>query len=404
MTGKPRIAVLGAGIMGCSIALQFARRGAQVVLFDAASAPFTAASRWNEGKIHLGYLYSGDPSLNTALHILPGSLMFRPLVEELIGTSILPAASSNDDYYLCHRNSVVSPQATLDYMRRVSEAIRAHPDAGHYVRDASGATAHSLSAHDLAALTDSPDIVAGIRVPERSVQTNWIADRFVEAVAAQPGIELCMNQRVVAARPESGQPDGRWSIDTQDGHFPSFDLVVNALWEGRMAVDQSAGIAPAGVWSNRYRQSVFLTTRETLDLPCTLIATGPFGDIKNYNGRNFYLSWYPDGLLVDDTQVQPPDSASLLRPDPQALHDSVMDKLQRLLPWVARIRAAEESFVVNGGWVFAAGRGQLSDVRSTLHQRHTYGMVRRGNYLSIDTGKYSTAPLTARTLAELVFG
>ena len=403
MTGKRRIAILGAGIMGCSVALNFARRGAQVMLFDAGSAPFCAASRWNEGKIHLGYLYSGDPSLQTALHILPGSLMFRPLVEELIGTSILPAASSDDDYYLCHRDSVVPPEQMLDYLRRVSDAVRVHPDAGRYVHDASSAAAHRLSAHELANLTSSPEIVAGFRVPERSVQTNWIADRFVEALAAEPDIALCLGQRVVAARPDSDQPDGRWSVDTADGHFPSFDLVVNALWEGRMAVDQSAGMAPAGVWSNRYRQSIFLKTREALDLPCALIATGPFGDIKNYDGRNFYLSWYPDGLLVDDALVQPPDPTTLHRPDPQVLHDAVLDKLQQSLPWVARIRSAEESFVVNGGWVFAAGRGQLSDARSSLHQRHTYGVIRRGNYISIDTGKYATAPLTARELARLIF-
>lgn len=34
-----------------------------------------------------------------------------------------------------------------------------------------------------------------------------------------------------------------------------------------------------------------------IDTPSVIIATGPFGDIKNYNKRDFYLSWYPTGLL-----------------------------------------------------------------------------------------------------------
>lgn len=88
MKARPRVAILGAGIMGCSVALFLARRGADVSLFDAADRPFTSASRWNEGKIHLGYLYSADPSLRTADHVLPGGLHFRPLVEELLDSSL----------------------------------------------------------------------------------------------------------------------------------------------------------------------------------------------------------------------------------------------------------------------------------------------------------------------------
>ncbi len=404
MSGARRVAVLGAGIMGCSVALNLARRGAQVTLFDAGSAPLVAASRWNEGKIHLGYLYSADPSLQTARHILPGGLLFRPLVEELIGTSIAPAISAGDDIYLCHRHSVVPPADMHDYLQRVSDEVRAHPDARHYLNDARAARAQPLSASELSALTDAREIVAGFRVPERSVQTQWIADRFVDAVAAQPGISCCLNQRVLAVRPDGGDPHGRWTVDTTAGRLSSFDVVVNALWEGRMAIDETAGIAPAGVWSNRYRQSVFVTTREPLDLPCLVVATGPFGDIKNYDGRHFYLPWSPAALLADDSAIRPPDPLSLPHPDPQALHDTVLDRLQALLPSVARIRAAEESFTVGGGWVFAAGRGQLSDARSTLHRRATYGIERRGNYLSIDTGKYATAPFTARAAAELVMG
>ena len=49
------VAVLGAGIMGCSAALCLARRGARITLLDGAPRPCAGASRWNEGKIHLDF-------------------------------------------------------------------------------------------------------------------------------------------------------------------------------------------------------------------------------------------------------------------------------------------------------------------------------------------------------------
>lgn len=400
MKARPRVAILGAGIMGCSVALFLARRGADVSLFDAADRPFTSASRWNEGKIHLGYLYSADPSLRTADHVLPGGLHFRPLVEELLDSSLASVITAEDDIYLCHRQSVVSPGAMRTYMQQVSQRVRAHADAPRYLADVSGCQTHQLTVAELDALTSSPDIVAGFRVPERSVETTWIADHFVAAVAAEKRIEPCMNTRITAVRPLAESTDGPWRVETSVGAFAPYDYVVNALWQGRLAIDQTAGLPPAGVWSNRYRQSLFLRSAKEVTAPCVVIATGPFGDIKNYNRRDFYLSWYRDGLRADSSAVAPPDIDSFPMANPRQLSASILDHLEALLPWVAGIREQAERMSIEGGWVFAAGRGALSDPASTLHRRSDYGVVRLGGYISVDTGKYSTAPWVARKLAD----
>ena len=65
MKSRKHVAVLGAGILGSCIALLLARKGITVDLFDLESAPMSGASRWNEGKIHLGYLYGADTTLET---------------------------------------------------------------------------------------------------------------------------------------------------------------------------------------------------------------------------------------------------------------------------------------------------------------------------------------------------
>src|SRR5215218_5850702 len=118
------IAVLGAGIMGCSVALRLAQRGVRVTLFDGAPQPCTGASRWNEGKIHLGYLYAADPTLATAHRVLDRGLAFKPLVERLIGQTIDAVTSPVDDVYLVHRRSVVDADAMERYYAAVSALVR----------------------------------------------------------------------------------------------------------------------------------------------------------------------------------------------------------------------------------------------------------------------------------------
>src|SRR4051794_23872725 len=194
------VAVLGAGIMGCSLALSLARRGARVTLLDAAPQACAGASRWNEGKIHLGYLYAADPSLATARLVLDGGLAFKPLTERLIGQALDGVTSPADDVYLVHRRSVVDAAAMARYYAGVSALVREHAGAAGYLCPVTQASAHRLSGTELRAICDTPEIVAGFRVPERSVATTWIADRLVAAVAAEPRIEGRWGVRVAGVR------------------------------------------------------------------------------------------------------------------------------------------------------------------------------------------------------------
>jgi len=396
-----RIAVLGAGIMGSSAALLLARRGHQVDLFDAAAEPFSAASRWNEGKIHLGFIYSADPSLQTARRVLPGGLAFRPLLENLIGCRIGDCTTPTDDLFLCHRHSVVDADAMHDYMQAVAALVRQHPDASQYLADASACRVKRLTARELAAITDSPDIVAGFRVPERSVATNWVADRYVKALAAEPRIARHLGVRIASVtRDDSARSGESWQVESSHGRHGRYDCIINALWNGRMAVDATAGLPPAGKWSNRYRLSLFARTTTAVAAPSAIIATGPFGDIKNYNGRDFYLSWYPSGLMMDSALVSPPEPPVLDEAAVREKTHAIFQRLTELLPQVGDIRRHIEQVSLRGGWVFAAGQGQLSDPRSTLHRRSDYGITAKGSFISVDTGKYAHAPLLAHALVE----
>ncbi|MCX7684966.1 MAG: FAD-binding oxidoreductase [Acetobacteraceae bacterium] len=388
---RGRIAVLGAGIMGSCTALMLAEAGFEAVLFDAAPAPLCGASRWNEGRVHLGFVYAADPSLSSARAMIPGGLAFVPLLERLIGRSLAGAGGPEEDVFLVHRRSVVGPEAIGAYYQAVVGLLH---EAG-----LASAFARPLSAGELAAMTCSEEVAAGFAVSERSVDTRWVADRLAEALAAAPRLSLRTGVRILAAAPEESE-DGPWRIATDPpGAGGRFDAVVNALWHGRPAVDATAGLPDAAPFTQRYRVALFVRTAPSVSARGAVIAVGPFGDVKDYGGGRFYLSWYPSGLLVEtfsDRVADPP------LPDPASVIAGTRAGLAPLLPAVAAILDRAEEVSVGGGWVFALGRGSLADPASALHRRDGFGLRRRGRYISVDTGKYSTAPWLAGRIARLL--
>lgn len=404
MNGKPHIAVLGAGIMGSCAAIFLARSGCRVTLIDAASEPVARASRWNEGKIHLGHLYAADPTMHTARHVLPGSLAFRPLLEQCTGSYIASIMTGEDDIYLCHRESVVSVEEQWRYLQAVDALVRSQPNASEYLVDVRDARSERLSPTQLGSLSDSPDIVGGFRTPERSVSTTRMAALLQSALSGEPAIALAMATRITGVSRDGAGDGGSWVVATTADDLDGFDVVVNALWEGRLAIDRTLGICPPVRFSHRYRRALFIRTTVPLAIPSALISTGPFGDIKSFGDRDFYISWYPSGLAAYGTDVNPPPVTDLDDEASAALIDEVFDNLGRLLPAVKRIREHIESVRIEGGWVYAAGQGQLADPHSSLHHRTDFGIDQHGSYFSIDTGKYCTAPWLAKRLTERICG
>jgi hypothetical protein len=397
-----RVAVLGAGITGSLLAIMLAERGRSVTLFDAAPMPMARASRWNEGKIHLGYLYAGDRSRATAKRLLEGGLAFRPIMERVLGTSITEAATDHDDLFLVHRESIANVDDVAGYFDWLGGFGSEHPRAAEYLVDLRGVRPRRLTQTEIEQHADPERIVGGFWVPERSVSTRRIADLLVNHLAAEPGVTLAMNHKVLAAGARDNSTEGPFEIRTNKGPHGDFAMVLNALWEGRLAIDRGLGLQLPPEWSNRYRLAMFGSARSEVELPSTTICVGPFGDFKNYDGRNFYLSWYPAGLRRETSAVAP-RSPPLPGPEARAsIIDETFTRLGEILRGIAALRDSLDTIEVNGGWVYAAATGSLGKRDSTIHRRDDIGVRRSGNYFSIDTGKYSMAPLLAQTIADLV--
>ncbi|MEP3653430.1 MAG: FAD-dependent oxidoreductase [Litorimonas sp.] len=391
------VAVLGGGIMGVMTALFLARRGMRVSIFDQQSVILNGASRWNEGKIHLGYLYSGDGSGNSARSMLGAGIAFRPLIESQIERSMRSHITKNPDHYIVHKKSVVSPDAVGTYFSYLNSLVERHDTSGYLgpVRPA-----RELSKDELQKLCGENGL-AGFEVPEYSIDTQWLADQLVETVLGNSKITLVLGKKVVGVKSRCGGFHGPWQVNLEDQCSEGgFDLVVNALWQGRPSIDHGLGLPVATDNLYRFRKSVFLTTKKTFDVPSRVFVVGPFGDLKNYDGSSFYMSWYPAGLISQGNGIYPPSSGSG-RTD-KAVFEETRTHIEKLAPDMAEIFNSAETVRIEGGWVFTRGTGRLDDANASIHRRDRYGTFRKENYFSVDTGKYSTAPYMAQEIARSI--
>src|SRR5262249_35317006 len=77
-----------------------------------------------------------------------------------------------------------------------------------------------------------------------------------------------------------------WTIHT--------DIVVNCLWEGRLAIDRQLGLLPSRPWVHRLKaRMIGRLPPELHELPSLTMMCGKFGDVVNFGDGRLYLSSYP---------------------------------------------------------------------------------------------------------------
>ena len=69
----------------------------------------------NEGKIYLGYMYAGDPSLRTAKTMIAGALSFEPFLKRYLSSDAPAFKTSMPASYVIHRDAQRSPVEIAGY-------------------------------------------------------------------------------------------------------------------------------------------------------------------------------------------------------------------------------------------------------------------------------------------------
>jgi hypothetical protein len=186
-----------------------------------------------------------------------------------------------------------------------------------------------------------------------------------------------------------------------------FDQVVNALWDGRIAVDLSFGLTPAPGWLYRLKYRVIVELPKNLSRgPSATIVLGRYGDVVIRPDGSAYLSWYPvclQGWSHDSEPAQ--DWAPACRGEPDAISTlkiatETLGAIDTWYPGIGKSRI----LLVDAGVICAYGQTDVDDAGSTLHGRARVGTISVNGYHSVDPGKLTTAPLFGRRVAEAVIG
>lgn len=396
-----RVAVLGAGLQGACIALELARHGIEVDLVDRAGSAMTGASGHNEGKIHLGYVYANDPTRRTARTMIEGALEFGPLLRRWLGPSLDDVVTSDPFLYVVHRDSlldVAAVEAHFADCHTITLEILDGREPDYFGADPRVAPRRMTDA-ELEARFDPTTVVAAYATAELAVDPHSLARAVRRALTEEPRVRLVLDTEVRAVT----RLDDAALVHT-DQWDEQYDHVVNALWDGRLAVDSTAGIAAERPWL--YRMKYFVRMAPSVSLPSTTIMLGPFGDVVTYADGGAFLSWYPAGRLGTSADLQPPRWPTELDGAPgKEVVVGVVDGLAAVVPGVGRVAASElAEGQVLGGVIFAHGHSDIDDPASVLHERHDIGPVTHGRYHSVDTGKLTMAPRFARLLVEGIVG
>ena len=188
-------AILGAGIQGCCAALELADHGVQVDLIDRADTIMGEASRWNEGKLHLGYVYAKDASLATARIMIAGSLSFVRFFEHRLGGPIPDDRwSSRFVYGVLHDG-----QLTVDEQCRHFEEIdRLVNNAwaggkGGYPGLGDGVVTRDVTGRGY---FNDTKVAATYSTIERSIDTGYIARVLKQLIDEHPGIRILTGRSV----------------------------------------------------------------------------------------------------------------------------------------------------------------------------------------------------------------
>ncbi len=394
-----RVAIIGGGLIGCCSAASLHDAAKEITLFEAEQSLMDQASFYNEGRIHLGYTYGMDKSLDTVRLMAKAALVFEQLLVRWFGSEIRNVPRSSPFNYTVHKDGLLDADEYAAHAKKVGEILREYLKKGdtyfgvHLKKMPCKLSTTYVSDH-----YDTRNILAAFETNEISIDPEAIAKIIRKNVLKISRINVRLNSEVSRIcvdgskyKVEIRTPNAKPSEET-------FDCVINASGRDLLRLDSFMGLQSPK--DPLFRLKYLLRTRtKDIDLPSSSVVLGMFGEVVSF--KNFMtLAWYPAGRLDWYQGLNPKRAEPILKEEPAAteLKNEIVRGLSTVVPKLKN-RHFDDS-ELKGNWIFASGTSDVNDPKSRLHERTDVGIKRMNNYFSINPGKYTTAPYFADELAK----
>lgn len=384
------------------MALSLAERGIEVTLFDRNEQLLSRTAVANEGKVHLGYMYANDPSHSTARLMMQGALAFAPFFSRHLGIAKEAMTVSRPAVYVVHRDSQRTPEQVLHYFAAahalIGESSGGRSDA-YFGRDLKD-DLRMWSSAEREAQFDPQVALAAFDTPEVAIDPVALAEAVRNRIDADRWIEIRLRHEVISVEDGNGL---EVVLHAPGGTVREpFDHVVNALWDGRFAINEKRGLRPDRAWLHRLKYGVsFRLPEGAVPPPSATFVSGPFGEVVSYDDGLTYLTWYPVCLQGISKDITPPEWPTYPA-DPLRSHllEGTLNAMAQFVPSLRGLNPSElDDVAVKGGVIVAWGQTDIYDPASELHRRFEIGVTSTGRFHSIDPGKLTMAPYFADVCA-----
>lgn len=401
--------VLGAGLQGVLVALMLANRNRKVTLIDRGAGMLRGASLNYEGRIHSGMLYAMDRTFDTATRMAYDAVAFAPAIERFLGMAIdWSQLRSTPLSYFVHRDSHLSADELVAFWSRLEALIRELLECPktHYVGTR---PKHFFRSTRVPAEARPGTITHAFLTEETCIDQPGLHRLIEAAVKAHPRIDCLFGEEVKAVEPVGADQVAVNTVDhsgTPTRHQAG--LVVNCLWEARALFDRDMGIVDTDGESLRLKYSLLLKNNSFFRHMGSFILThGAYGSVVLAPGsETAFVSWYPgclDGIIP--VQPLPAGWKVLLSGEiPKTTRDRV------LADNIAGFREIFPDFptpevqLIKAGVIVAHGMRDIDKTDSGFHRRDQQPIRRKGNYVSVATGKYVSVGRNTLRLEQRLFG
>lgn len=354
--------------------------------------------------MHLGYVYALDHTKKTSEKLLVDALHFAPIVEELLEEKIdwSKLRSTAFNYYVAG-DSMLGVNALLEHYAHIDNVYHSMKDdaAIHYLgtnpeRLHQEPTNHSSELYD-------KNIVAIIPTQEYAIELHTLRTKIVRKIVTS-NIKTCLSHKVIDVRRTSQGFETTCLYQEKEIKIKS-DIVINAAWAGKRAIDQMVNIIDDDIWSLRIKMGLVLPFEKASEIKSFTMVQGSYGDFVHYpNDKSVYFSWY-DHCMVHQTTATSLSGAwkqiytnKNLQAKFKNNIECTRDKLVDLFPEFKSTNIHS----VKIGPILARDYKSINDPVSGLHQRSDAPILIDDGYYSINTGKFTSAPHNSRKLVALL--